>query len=152
MPNFKKKNATKILTVAIPKCQISKKETPPNFVRKVIFCSFCKGLFEKTSHQKFWQLRSLNAKLKKKTPPKFWQLRSLSAKFQKKNATKILTVAIPKCQKRCSSRPGRPLPSSTLGTLPERPPQTQNIGETCFLLSINPLSIFGFTSRVSWLI
>ena len=48
-----KKNATKILTVAIPKCQISKKETPPNFVRKVIFCSFCKGLFEKTSHQKF---------------------------------------------------------------------------------------------------
>ena len=50
---------------------------------------------------------------------------------------------------RCSSRPGRPLPSSTLGTLPERPPQTQNIGETCFLLSINPLSIFVFTSRVS---
>ena len=33
---------------------------------------------------------------------------------------------------RCSSRPGGPPPSSTLGALPELPPQTQKyIGETC---------------------
>ena len=33
---------------------------------------------------------------------------------------------------RCSSRPGGPLPSSPLGTLPERPPQTQALVKPVF--------------------
>ena len=95
----KKKNATKILSVDIPNCQISKKKTPPKFCQLIsliakfqkknatkillerwLFCSFCLGMFEKNA-TKLLSVKIPKCQIKKK-----------------KNATKILSIKIPNCQ------------------------------------------------------
>ena len=46
--NLKKKNATKILSINSPNCQM--KKTTPDFVRKILFCSFCSKILEKKGY------------------------------------------------------------------------------------------------------